>query len=358
MILRTASISPTALAPGGRCSPRIRHRVSFAPRSKVSAFSSIPTLPVDEVTIDCQSRNKTHFQSELQAIVEPYHRKHQPVVVRGVAKETPATKLWSSWDYLRNTAIDDDSDPMVAVEIGGSYGIADSTRAEIPFSAYLQFLQLFEERHGRYGSLPGETPSANESDIPTEELVYMAQNDLLAPLYKDVLIPDFCQNGKIDNLPGDGTDVPAFESTEMIGLGRLYSVMMWFGPRGCVSPLHYDPLDNCFLQHLGRKRVLLFDPSCNGSGWHYAAHEGQQSNTSPIDPQVLDDYSISDGGENIDETNTLLKDYRKKYPIFFEEAPQRLECLLEPGDLLYIPSRWWHHVRSIDTSASVNVWWR
>ena len=30
---------------------------------------------------------------------------------------------------------------------------------------------------------------------------------------------------------------------------------------------------------------------------------------------------------------------------------------LEPGDLLYLPGGWWHHVRSLDASYSINWWW-
>jgi hypothetical protein len=28
-----------------------------------------------------------------------------------------------------------------------------------------------------------------------------------------------------------------------------------------------------------------------------------------------------------------------------------------PGELLYIPRFWWHQVRSLDFSVSVNYWW-
>ena len=304
---------------------------------------------VDEVTMDGSMVHPDELQQRLATIVKPYYQSQQPLVVKGAFREAPATKLWSSWEYWERTVVNNnsndesesESDPMVSVEIGGSYGTEGSERAEIPFSSYLQFLQLFEQRHGREGFLPGDDDKrATTKDIPAQELVYMAQNDLLAALYKDVVVPDFCQTGSEDTT-AEGSRV---------GLGRLYSVMMWLGPRGCVSPLHYDPLDNCFLQHVGRKRVLLFDPAANGAGWHYAGHEGQQSNTSPIDPEVLDAMDLDD-----DAQTTRL---RLRYPLFFEEAPPRLECLLEPGDFLYIPAKWWHHVRSIDSSASVNVWWR
>lgn len=34
-----------------------------------------------------------------------------------------------------------------------------------------------------------------------------------------------------------------------------------------------------------------------------------------------------------------------------------LDCILEEGDMLYIPPKWWHYVRSLTTSLSVSFWW-
>ncbi|KAM5582532.1 hypothetical protein ABKV19_002783 [Rosa sericea] len=34
-----------------------------------------------------------------------------------------------------------------------------------------------------------------------------------------------------------------------------------------------------------------------------------------------------------------------------------LDCILEEGDMLYIPPKWWHNVRSLTTSMSVSFRW-
>lgn len=35
-----------------------------------------------------------------------------------------------------------------------------------------------------------------------------------------------------------------------------------------------------------------------------------------------------------------------------------IECLLGPGEALYIPKGWWHYIRSISaTGISVSFWW-
>src|SRR5690349_5471344 len=35
----------------------------------------------------------------------------------------------------------------------------------------------------------------------------------------------------------------------------------------------------------------------------------------------------------------------------------RHEVTLNPGEVLFLPSRWWHHVRSLERALSVNFWW-
>jgi lysine-specific demethylase 8 len=45
-----------------------------------------------------------------------------------------------------------------------------------------------------------------------------------------------------------------------------------------------------------------------------------------------------------------------RFPLF-GSAPY-FELTLHAGDMLYIPPRWWHYLRSLSTSFSVSFWWR
>jgi len=48
-----------------------------------------------------------------------------------------------------------------------------------------------------------------------------------------------------------------------------------------------------------------------------------------------------------------------KHPRFREALRHALVADLEPGDALYIPAMWWHHVEALDPfNALVNYWWR
>ena len=40
----------------------------------------------------------------------------------------------------------------------------------------------------------------------------------------------------------------------------------------------------------------------------------------------------------------------------FEKVPY-LHCQLVPGQMLFIPRKWWHFVQSLSGSLSISYWW-
>jgi hypothetical protein len=47
-----------------------------------------------------------------------------------------------------------------------------------------------------------------------------------------------------------------------------------------------------------------------------------------------------------------------RYPRFAEALATAESAELEPGDAVYVPYMWWHHVESLDTfNVLVNYWW-
>ena len=83
------------------------------------------------------------------------------------------------------------------------------------------------------------------------------------------------------------------------------------------------------MQVTGCKRVVLFSP--------------REANNLYLDgdkSRVLD----------IDRPNLST------FPRFAQVT--RHECLLEAGDVLFIPALWFHNVVSLDFSVAVNVFWR
>lgn len=54
----------------------------------------------------------------------------------------------------------------------------------------------------------------------------------------------------------------------------------------------------------------------------------------------------------VDIDNIDLKEFPRAEGLEF------MDSILEEGDLLYIPPKWWHYVRSLSISFSVSFWWR
>jgi hypothetical protein len=107
----------------------------------------------------------------------------------------------------------------------------------------------------------------------------------------------------------------------------------WLGSAQTAAPLHRDVAENIFCQFVGRKRFYLYPPSF--TPWLYS---------NPL-LSGLPNYSRFDP-ENPDYEH---------FPL--ARAVRPIELFVEPGDALYLPSRWWHQVRSLELSVSFNIWW-
>jgi len=98
---------------------------------------------------------------------------------------------------------------------------------------------------------------------------------------------------------------------------------LWLGPAGTVTSLHHDTSNILFCQVVGRKRVRLGAPD------DPALLAGGRGVYSRLDPESLELPSAAEGG------------------------PQFYDLELAPGEALFIPVGWWHHVRALDLSISV-----
>ncbi len=108
---------------------------------------------------------------------------------------------------------------------------------------------------------------------------------------------------------------------------------LWLSAAGTVVPLHRDVAQNVFYQLVGRKRFLVYPPAA--APWLYSQPiRSALANYARVDPEQPDD---------------------ERFPLSRLVAP--VEIVLGPGDAMFLPSRWWHHVRSLETSLSVAYWW-
>lgn len=106
---------------------------------------------------------------------------------------------------------------------------------------------------------------------------------------------------------------------------------MFFGGKGSVTFLHFDiDMAHIFHTHFnGRKHILLFDYK-----WRERLYQ------IPYATYALEDYDI----ENPDFT---------KFPAL--DGVEGIECFLEHGDTLFMPTGWWHWMKYLDGSFSISL---
>lgn len=221
-----------------------------------------------------------------------------------------------------------------------------------------------QERQGAH------TQKLTNPTTTTTTTAYLAQHQLflqLPQLRNDILIPDHCYTAPP---PHPNINDPSRKLAEL----DEPILNAWFGPPGTITPLHTDPYHNFLVQVVGRKYVRLYSPHESQKNMRRRGMEGgvDMGNTSFWDVGVVegwdddatdgagsrgDDYSdqIMAGGEN-GERHVRKEEDEECEVDNFRKVPF-VDCILEPGDTLYIPIGWWHYVRGLNVSFSVSIWW-
>jgi Cupin-like domain len=100
---------------------------------------------------------------------------------------------------------------------------------------------------------------------------------------------------------------------------------LWFGPAGTITPLHHDLMNILLAQVVGRKQIVLIPPTET----HLVYNELGLFSEVDIEHPDFD-----------------------RFPRFARATP--VTIVLEPGQALFLPVGWWHHVRSLDVSISLS----
>lgn len=113
---------------------------------------------------------------------------------------------------------------------------------------------------------------------------------------------------------------------------------IWIGTRTRIAA-HNDFPDNLACCAAGRRRFTLFPPD-----------QFRNLYLGPIDH--------TPAGRVVSMVDFDAPDLAA-HPRFVEAMAHALTVELEPGDAIFIPSMWWHHVEGLaDFNILVNYWWR
>ena len=110
---------------------------------------------------------------------------------------------------------------------------------------------------------------------------------------------------------------------------RFDMAQLWAGDGNGATPLHFDALHNLFAQIGGRKRVVLYPPSESFRVYPY-----------PVG-HIRDNFAMADPASPDVSRFPALAHARG------------LEGILGPGDVLFLPRYYWHHVQQLGEEGGV-----
>jgi hypothetical protein len=112
---------------------------------------------------------------------------------------------------------------------------------------------------------------------------------------------------------------------------------LWLNNRVIVAA-HHDASRNLAVVVAGRRRFTLFAPEEAGNLY-------------------LGPLEFSPAGTPISLVDFARPDFAR-YPRFAQAMEVAQTVVLEPGDAIYIPYMWWHHVESLEpVNLLANYWW-
>jgi hypothetical protein len=132
---------------------------------------------------------------------------------------------------------------------------------------------------------------------------------------------------------------PGFEHANRLPVAgdKQAEPKIWIGNESIVAP-HFDEYDNIACVASGRRRFTLYPPD-------------QVANlyVGPLDTTMA--------GQPASMVDIHNPDF-ERFPRFRKAQEAALVADLEPGDAIFIPALWWHHVHARgDLNVLVNYWW-
>jgi hypothetical protein len=133
--------------------------------------------------------------------------------------------------------------------------------------------------------------------------------------------------------------LPGFSAENRLTiLDETVQPRIWLG-NVVTTPTHFDESNNVACVVSGTRRFTLFPPEQIAN--LYVGPLGHAPTGTPISLASVADPDF------------------KRFPRFSDALAAAVVAELEPGDAIYIPTLWWHHVQSLSKyNMLVNYWWK
>ena len=131
---------------------------------------------------------------------------------------------------------------------------------------------------------------------------------------------------------------PGFSQTHPMPLvPPVASPRLWIGNAAKVAT-HNDPIENVAVVAAGRRRFTLFPPSA--------------------EPDLyMGPHHPTPAGARVSMVHVTAPDF-DRFPRYASALEVAQEAELSPGDAIFIPRDWYHHVEALERfNVLVNYWW-
>ncbi|XP_066147235.1 bifunctional peptidase and (3S)-lysyl hydroxylase Jmjd7-like isoform X2 [Euwallacea fornicatus] len=129
----------------------------------------------------------------------------------------------------------------------------------------------------------------------------------------------------------------------------------WMGDERAVTSMHKDPYENIYCVIDGHKDFILIPPVDLPyvPYKNYPVRKYKNVSSQGFEISRCEDYPDSTFWISADPLNDSMA---KEFPEFYEKA-RKFNVRVEKGDVLYLPSLWFHHVRQSHQCIAINYWY-
>lgn len=245
---------------------------------------------------------------------------NKPCIIRNAFSHWPALAKWSP-DYLRQKV--GSKVISVAVTPNGYADAVNGDRFVMPEERQMSFSSVLDIIEGKVDKGGG---------------VFYVQRQ--------------CSN-LLQELPELTADVEPHIAWMSTALGKLPdAVNFWLGEANAITSMHKDHYENLYCVVSGEKHFTLMPPT-DRPFIPYGLYQ----------PAV---YHQRDDGEFevIDQSDSEMVPWipldplnpdLERYPQYRRARP--LHCSVKSGEMLYLPSLWFHHVQQSHGCIAVNFWY-
>lgn len=265
---------------------------------KVTVMNSSLTEPLAAIP-EREAPTPEEFRTEILP-------RGRPIVMRAVARDWP----------LVIAASEDAHKAMSMLEAGANAQLAKTLRADPSVEGRFHYgkdVQSFNFIRGE-GNVAGIVAALREQENNYRPFAIAAQG-----LIADRYFPEFAKSHSMPLVP------PAA------------GPRLWIGNAAKVAT-HNDPIENVAVVAAGRRRFTLFPPSAEPDlymGPRYPTPAGAQISMVHVTAPDL-----------------------ARFPRFAQALEVAQVAELAPGDAIFIPRDWFHHVESLERfNVLVNYWW-